>query len=44
MKLITLEDVIESLEEMKNVVTVTDDVRVKAKAALDKMLEVPREW
>ncbi len=44
MKLITLEDVIESLEEMKNVVTVTDDVRVKAKAALDKMLAVPREW
>jgi quinolinate synthase len=44
MKLITLEDVIVSLEEMKNVVTVPEDIRFKAKAALDKMLEVPREW
>jgi quinolinate synthase len=44
MKLITLEDVLESLREMKNVVTVPEDIRVRAKAALDKMLEIPREW
>lgn len=44
MKLITLEDVVVSLREMKNVVTVAEDIRVRAKAALDKMLAVPREW
>ena len=44
MKLITLEDVAESLREMKNVVTVPEDIRVKAKKALDRMLEVPRVW
>jgi quinolinate synthase len=44
MKLITLEDVVESLRDMKNVVTVPEDIRLKAKAALDKMLAVPREW
>ena len=44
MKLITLEDVAESLREMKNVVTVPEAIRVKAKMALDKMLEVPRVW
>ncbi|MEE9614345.1 MAG: quinolinate synthase NadA [Thermodesulfobacteriota bacterium] len=43
MKLITLEDVIESLREMKNVVTVPEDVRVKARATLDRMLAVPRD-
>ena len=44
MKLITLEDVLVSLREMKNVVTVAEDVRMRAKAALDKMLAVPRQW
>jgi len=44
MKLTTLEDVIESLKDMKNVVRVSDDVRVKAKEALDKMLRVPRDY
>ncbi|MEK7880960.1 MAG: quinolinate synthase NadA [Deltaproteobacteria bacterium] len=44
MKLITLEDVAESLREMKNVVTVPEAIRVKAKKALDKMLQVPRVW
>ena len=43
MKLTTLEDVLESLKEMKNVVTVPEEVRLKAKAALDKMLLVPRD-
>ncbi|MBI5969839.1 MAG: quinolinate synthase NadA [Deltaproteobacteria bacterium] len=44
MKLTTLEDVIESLKDMKNVVRVDDAVRVKAKEALDKMLRVPRDY
>jgi len=43
MKLTTLEDVIESLREMKNVVKVEKDVREKAKLALDRMLKVPRD-
>lgn len=44
MKLTTLEDVAESLREMKNVVTVSEDIRTKAKAALDRMLAVPRDY
>jgi len=43
MKLTTLEDVAESLREMKNIVTVPDDIRTKAKQALDRMLKVPRD-
>ena len=43
MKLITLEDVAESLRTMKNVVTVPEPIRIKAKSALDKMLAVPRD-
>ncbi len=44
MKLTTLEDVVESLKDMKNVVRVDEAVAVKAKAALDKMLMVPRDY
>lgn len=44
MKLTTLEDVITSLKEMKNVITVEKDVREKAKATLDRMLSVPRDY
>ncbi len=44
MKLTSLEDVVVSLSEMKNVVTVPEDIRVKAKMALDKMLAVPRDY
>ncbi|MBI5644187.1 MAG: quinolinate synthase NadA [Deltaproteobacteria bacterium] len=44
MKLTTLDDVAESLKEMKNIVTVPDDIRAKAKAALDRMLKVPRDF
>ena len=44
MKLTTLEDVEESLIEMKNVVTVPEDVREKAKATLDRMMRVPRDF
>jgi len=44
MKLTTLDDVAESLREMKNIVTVSEDIREKAKAALDRMLKVPRDF
>ena len=43
MKLTTLEDVHESLTEMKNFVEVPEEIRLKAKATLDRMLEVPRD-
>ncbi|MFQ5442364.1 MAG: quinolinate synthase NadA [Thermodesulfobacteriota bacterium] len=43
MKLTTLEDVVESLKGMKNIVTVPEEIRVKAKKALDRMLAVPRD-
>ncbi|OGQ56326.1 MAG: quinolinate synthase [Deltaproteobacteria bacterium RIFCSPLOWO2_02_FULL_53_8] len=44
MKLTTLEDVVVSLREMRNVVTVPDNIREAAKAALDAMLRVPRDY
>jgi len=44
MKLTNLEDVIESLREEKNIVTVSDEIRVKAKEALERMLAVPRDY
>ena len=40
MKKITPDKVIASLEDMKHKVTVTDDIRSKAKKALDRMVEV----
>jgi quinolinate synthase len=40
MKLITLEKVLWSLEEMTPVVTVPEKIRLKAKAAVDKMLAI----
>ena len=43
MKLTSLADVVESLREMKNIVTVPEEIRVKAKRALDLMLAVPRD-
>ena len=43
MKLTTLDDVVESLTEMKNIVTVEETTRLKAKEALDRMLAVPRD-
>ena len=43
MKLTTLDDVVESLSEMKNIVTVEEATRLKAKEALDRMLAVPRD-
>jgi quinolinate synthase len=43
MKLTSLEDVLYSLQTMSPVVTVTVEVRIRAKAALDRMLAVPRD-
>jgi len=40
MKKITLEKVVWSLEDMEHKITVPDDIRIKAKAALDRMLAV----
>lgn len=42
MKMISLNTVLRSLEKMEYVVTVPEDVRVRAKRALDRMLEVKR--
>jgi quinolinate synthase len=39
MKLITLENVLWSLENMKNIVKVPENIRIKAKMAVDRMLE-----
>lgn len=41
MKLITLEKVLWSLEDMKEQVIVPEEIRVKAKKAIDRMLEIP---
>jgi quinolinate synthase len=43
MKLTSLEDLLICLKTMQPVVKVPEDVRMKAKAALDKMLAVPRD-
>ena len=40
MKKITLDKVIGSLEDMQHEVTVPDDIRIKAKKALDSMVEI----
>ncbi len=40
MKKTTLESVVRTMEERQNAVTVPEDIRVKAKIALDRMLEV----
>ena len=43
MKLTSLEDIILSLQNISPVVKVSDEVRVPAKRALDRMLAVPRD-
>lgn len=43
MKLTSLEDVLISLQTMTPIVTVPEDIRVKAKGALDRMLAIPRD-
>ncbi len=44
MKVTTLEDVVASLREMKNVITVPEETRLAAKKALDAMLRAPRDF
>ncbi|MDP2799331.1 MAG: quinolinate synthase NadA [Deltaproteobacteria bacterium] len=43
MKLTRLGDVIAALSELKNVVHVPEEVRIRAKKAVDRMLAVPRD-
>jgi quinolinate synthase len=43
MKLTSLEDVLISLQTLLPVVTVPEDIRIRAKGALDRMLAVPRD-
>jgi len=43
MKLTSLEDVLISLQTLSPVVSVPEDTRLRAKAALDRMLAVPRD-
>jgi quinolinate synthase len=43
MKLTSLEDVLYSLQTLSPVVTVPEDIRLRAKSALDRMLAVPRD-
>ena len=43
MKLTSLDDLLLCLQTMQPVITVTEEVRQKAKAALDRMLAVPRD-
>jgi quinolinate synthase len=43
MKRTTLESVARSLEENIHIIKVPEDIRIKAKRALDRMLEIPRD-
>lgn len=43
MKLTSLEDVLISLQTLTPVVTVPEDIRLRAKGALDRMLAIPRD-
>lgn len=43
MKLTSLEDILLALQTMQPVVRVPEEIRMKAKSALDKMLAVPRD-
>jgi len=42
MKQITLENILDCLKEMQHEVTIEEDVRVRAKAAIDAMLALPK--
>ena len=43
MKVTSIEDVYEAIRDMKHVITVPEDIRIRAKRSLDRMLAVPRE-
>ena len=42
MKVITLENILDCLTEMKHEVTIDEEVRIRAKAAIDAMLDLPK--
>jgi len=44
MKVTSIEDVRDAILEMKEVITVPEEIRLKAKMALDRMLAVPRDF
>jgi quinolinate synthase len=43
MKRITLEGIYDALKEMKHEVVISEDVRVRAKQAIQRMLDLPKE-
>jgi len=43
MKKTELEDVLESIEGMKHVIKVPEEIRIRAKKAVDRMLAVPAD-
>jgi len=43
MKKTSLEDVLKSLKEMRHVIKVTEEIRIRAKTAVDRMLAVPAD-
>jgi quinolinate synthase len=43
MKRISLEAIYDALHEMKHEVTIPEDVRIRAKRAIDRMLDLPKE-
>jgi quinolinate synthase len=43
MKRISLEAIYDALNEMKHEVVIPEDVRVRAKRAIDRMLDLPKE-
>jgi quinolinate synthase len=43
MKLTSLEDIRDALLSMKPVVSVSEEIRIPAKEALDRMLAIPRD-
>jgi quinolinate synthase len=42
MKRISLENIYDALKEMKHAVEVPEDIRIRAKAAIDAMLALPK--
>ena len=44
MKLITLENILWSLQEMTPQIKVSEEIRLRAKAAVDRMLMIGRDW
>ena len=43
MKLTTPEDVYTGIRDMENIIKVPEEIRIRAKKSLDRMLEIPRD-